>query len=519
MLSRQVPDYLVIGGGTAGCVVASRLSERPDVTVTLIEWGPDDAHEPRAQSIRRWDEMLEGDYDLDYRSVPQERGNSDIRMARLRILGGCSTANTMITWRPLRSDLEEWMALGAQGWDAETVWPYYDRIPGPITPIPPEDRNSAIEDVVDAAARAMSIPRVERWNDQKVQVGAGFFEIGYEPRTNQRSSSSHSYLRQAQSRINLQVVTEARALRIVLDEERAVGVRVLHGDGAEETLRAGREVIVCCGAIDSPRLLQLSGIGPKQVLEDAGIKCLLDAPGVGENLQDHAEGIVVWETRGPRSSVSATGWDAGFIVNASGEDDKPEISTHIPLTTWGVHVEHAGVNLPEYNVSLAPNVCKPRSRGRLWIIDDDPLRPPAIDYRYFTDPDGYDERILVEGIRRARAVAREEPFRSALVREVFPGPEIVADEDISRLARATHQTVYHVCGTCKIGADDDPMAVLDPELRVRGLSGLRVVDASVFPTITALNPVGTVLSVAERGADLILAEYDRGTTDAPIVVP
>jgi len=496
-------DYLVLGGGTAGCIVAARLSEDPQVSVGLVEAGPTDADEPRANTIRRWAEMLEGEYDLDYRSVPNTRGNSFIRQARLRVLGGCSTANTMISWRPLRGDLDEWVALGAEGWDFETVDPYFDRLLAPITPIPDVDRNPYLQDVIDSASAALGVPVRERWNDHEVDQGAGYFEIGYDPETNQRSSASHSYIRSgADRRDNLHITLGGLVERILIEDGRAVGAVVRTADGIR-TLRARREVIVSCGAIDSPALLQRSGIGPRAVLEAAGVDVLIDLPGVGENLQDHAEGLIVWEARSQRIDVCATGWDAGYVVKVDPDSTVPDVSTHIPLETWGVHAERRGVALPENNLSLAPNVAKPRSRGRVWIASPSPDDAPLIDYGSFTDLEGRDERMLVEGVKLARRVAAQEPFASHLVREVFPGPDVQSDEELSEVLRDTHQTVYHVSCTCRMGADDDPLAVLDPHLRVRGVDGLRVVDASVFPTLSALNPVGLIMTVAERAVDLI----------------
>ncbi|MET4637272.1 GMC family oxidoreductase N-terminal domain-containing protein [Mycetocola sp. 2940] len=500
-------DYLVIGGGTAGCIVAARLSEDPSVTVALVEAGPSDADEPRAHSIRRWDEMLEGEYDLDYRSVEQPRGNSFIRMARMRILGGCSTANTMITWRPLRGDMDEWQSLGVTGWDYDTMSAYYDRLETPITPVAPQDRNPYLQTVIDSAAAALDIPVRESWNDAEFLTGAGYFEIGYEPETNARSSTSRVYIRSgAENRANLDLVLDVLVERILLDNGRAGGAVLREKDGSLRELRARREVIVCCGAIDSPALLMRSGIGPAAVLEAAGVPVTVDLPGVGENLQDHAEGLVIWEARGERPTVSATGWDAGYVTTIDPDSTMPDVSTHIPLETWGVHAERRGVELPANTVSLVPNVAKPRSRGRVWITSPASDAPPSIDYGYFTDPEGHDERMLIAGARNARLVAQQEPFASQLVREVFPGPEVQSDEELSEALRATHQTVYHVSCTCKMGADDDPLAVLDSELRVRGVDGLRVVDASVFPTISALNPVGLIMAIAERAADLIAAD-------------
>jgi choline dehydrogenase-like flavoprotein len=277
-------DSLVIGGGTAGCIVAARLAEDPAVSVGLVEWGPSDEHEPRARSIRRWAEMLEGEYDLDYRSVPQERGNSGIRQARLRILGGCSTANTMISWRPRVADLREWVDLGAVGWDAATMHPYYERLQAPITPVPPQDQNPFVAGVIASASSALGLPVRSGWNDEDVIEGTGFFEIGYRPETNTRSSSSICYLHPAQRvRPNLHVLLRTQALRVLLDGgNRATGVLVRTGDGATDEgatteIWARREVVICAGAIDSPRLLQLSGIGPADVLGAAGVDVMLTA--------------------------------------------------------------------------------------------------------------------------------------------------------------------------------------------------------------------------------------------------
>ncbi|MWV48529.1 choline oxidase [Rathayibacter sp. VKM Ac-2803] len=497
-------DVLVLGGGTAGIIVASRLSEDPSLSVGLVEAGPSDADEPRANSIRRWAEMLEGEYDLDYRSVPNARGNSFIRQSRLRILGGCSTANTMITWRPLRGDMDEWVSLGADGWDYETMSATYDRLLAPVTPIPPEDRNPYLQGVIDAAVSALGVDEKPSWNDHEFVQGAGYFEIGYDPATNQRSSASHSYLRLhgAEHRPNLHITLDGLVVRVIVEDGRAVGALVRTPDGVRE-LRARREVVLSCGAIDSPALLQRSGIGPRAVLEAAGVPVHVDLPGVGENLQDHAEGLVVWEARTERPPISATGWDAGYVIAIDPDSTLPDVSTHIPLETWGVHAERAGFTLPEGSISLVPNVAKPRSRGRVWITSADPDAAPSIDYNSFSDPAGRDERMLVAGARRARMVAQHEPLASLIVREVFPGPDAQTDEELSAALRATHQTVYHVSCTARMGADADPLAVLDPRLRVRGVTGLRVVDASSFPTIPALNPVGVVMTLAERAAELI----------------
>ncbi|QNE34955.1 GMC family oxidoreductase [Leifsonia shinshuensis] len=502
-------DYVVVGGGTAGGIVAARLSENPDVTVALLEWGPSDRDEGRARELRRWEEMIESEYDLDYRSVPQERGNSAIRQTRMRILGGCSTANTMIAWRPLASDLDEWVEAGAAGWDAASFQPYFDRLAIPVHPVGAADRNPFVADVVASAVTALGLPLQERWNDGRTDTlarGAGFFEVGYDPETNVRGSSSIHYLHDVMDvRDSLEVITGARATRIVVSDGRAVAVQYRDPSGALHEVRARREIVLACGAIDTPRLLLLSGIGPAAVVTAAGVEPVLDLPGVGENLQDHAEGLVVWEAVSAPPAVSASGWDAGAMVGVDGDPRKPDVLMHFPVEPVVDHPRARGVSFPSSIVAIAPNVAKPHSRGRVTIASADPDEPPVIDYRYFTDASGHDERMLVAGVRAARRIAEAEPMRSHLVREVFPGPDVQTDEELSAAQRAIHQTVYHVSGTCRMGAEDDDLAVVDPELRVRGIDGLRIADASVFPTLTSVNPVITVMMVAERAAELVAA--------------
>jgi choline dehydrogenase-like flavoprotein len=506
-------DYVVVGGGTAGGIVAARLSENPDVTVGLLEWGPSDRDEGRARLIRRWEEMIESEYDLDYRSVPQERGNSSIRQSRMRILGGCSTANTMIAWRPPAADLDEWVAAGAAGWDAVSFQPYFDRLRIPIHPVAPADRNPFVADVVAAAAAALDLPLQERWNDGRTDTlarGAGFFEVGYDPETNVRGSSSIHYLHDVMdSRESLEVITGARAERLVVEDGRAVAVVCRSDDGVCRTVRARQEIVLACGAIDTPRLLLLSGIGPVDVLEAAGIEPVVELPGVGENLQDHAEGLVVWEAVSAPPAISASGWDAGAMVGVDGDPAKADVLMHFPVVPVVDHPRARGVDFPPNIVAIAPNVAKPYSRGRVTIASADPAEPPVIDYRYFTDAAGHDERMLVAGVRLARRIAEAEPMRRHLVREIFPGPEVQTDEELSAVQRGIHQTVYHVSGTCRMGAPDDELAVVDPSLRVRGVEGLRIADASVFPTLTSVNPVISVMMVAERAAELIAASGQR----------
>jgi len=496
-------DYIVVGGGAAGSVVAARLSDDPSITVALIEAGPSDEHEPRATQLSRWFEMLEGEYDLDYLSVEQERGNSHIRQARARILGGCASHNTMIAFKTPREDLESWVAAGAEGWDAQTLHPYFEKLQVPIQPVVPEHRNPFLADVTSAAQAALGVPPVENWNDGELRTGAGFFPVGYDPETGVRGSSSVWYLHGIMhDRANLTVFLETSALTVDFDELRATGVTVRSSDGTESRLTARREVILSCGAIDTPALLIRSGVGRASDVSALGITPVIDLPGVGENLMDHPEGLVIWESTKPMTEPRVSDWDAGILARADGDNGFPDIMFHLPLMTFGVHAERLGYELPENTVSITPNVPRPKSRGRVWLESADPIVPPMIDYRYFTDPEGYDERMLLKGVEFARQIAATEPMKSWIVREVFPGPD-VEGEELAEVVRRTNHTVYHVSGTCRMGAVNDEQAVVDPQLRVRGVASLRIVDASVFPVLTTINPMVTLYMMGERAADLI----------------
>ncbi len=502
-------DYVVVGGGTAGSVIASRLTEDPAVTVAVVEGGPSDIDRPEVLTLRRWQELLGGELDYDYPTTAQPRGNSMIRHSRARVLGGCSSHNTLISFRPLPSDWAEWVAAGADGWDAEAMDPYFGKLRNTIVPVGEDDRNAIAGDFVKAAADALGVPLVEGFNAEPFTEGAGFFDLAYDPATNRRSSASVAYLHPhllAGDRPGLRLFLQTWAQRLELDADgRATGVRVRAADGSVSVLRARREVVLCAGAVDTPRLLLLSGIGPRDQLRALGITVRRDLPGVGENLLDHPESVIVWETDGPIPENSAMDSDAGLFVRRDPGSAGPDLMFHFYQIPFTDHPERLGYRRPAHGVSMTPNIPKPRSRGRLYLTSADPEVKPALDFRYFTDEDDYDARTLVEGIRLARRVAATEPLASWLTREVCPGPELSGDDELSAYARRAAHTVYHPAGTCRIGAEDDPLAVVDPRLRVRGVPGLRVADASVFPTIPAVNPMVCVLMVGERAAELLAA--------------
>jgi choline dehydrogenase len=304
-------------------------------------------------------------------------------------------------------------------------------------------------------------------------------------------------------RPNLTILLETWAYKLELNGNRAEGVHVRTKDGEEILVKARGEVLLCAGAVDSPRLLMHSGIGPKADLEKLGIPVAHDLPGVGENLLDHPESVIVWETNGPIPENSAMDSDAGLFVRRDPELAHPDLMFHFYQIPFTDNPERLGYQRPEFGVSMTPNIPKPKSRGRLYLTSADPEVKPALDFRYFTDEDDYDGKTLVDGIRIAREIARTEPLAGWLKREVAPGPDVTGDEELGEYARKVAHTVYHPAGTCKMGAADDRLAVVDPELRIRGLEGIRIADASVFPTMTTVNPMIGVLMVGEKAAELI----------------
>ncbi|WP_181860823.1 GMC family oxidoreductase [Streptomyces diacarni] len=503
-MSESAYDYVIVGGGTAGCVLAARLTEDPDCRVCVIEGGPSDVGDENVLRLRNWINLLETDYDYGYTTTEQPRGNSHIVHSRARVLGGCSSHNTLISFLPFPQDLDEWVAQGCAGWDPVTILPYRHRLKNTIVPVGEEDRNPIARDFVTAAAEALHVPVIEDFNRAPFPEGAGFFSLAYDPATNKRSSASVAYLHPVMDRPNLTLKLCTWAYKLESDAAgRLTRVAVRYEDGSTGTVHAERELLLCAGAIDTPRLLLLSGIGPADELRALGIDVRADLPGVGENLLDHPESVIVWETREPLPSNSAMDSDAGLFVRRDTGRSRPDLMWHFYQVPFTVNTERLGYPAVPHGVCMTPNVPRARSTGRMWLRSADPAAHPALDFRYFTDPEGHDERTLVDGLRLAREVAATAPLRDWLFREVAPGLDLVTDEELSEYGRRAAHTVYHPAGTCRMGAADDPWAVVDPELRLRGQEGVRVVDASVFPTMPSVNPMVTVLLAAERAADLL----------------
>ena len=494
-------DTVIIGGGTAGAIVAARLAEERERRVALLEAGPSDEGDPRVLRARAWVDLLGTELDYDYVIEPQPRGNSTIRHSRGKVLGGCSSHNSCIAFRTPDADLRRWEAEGAAGWGPAAAARYFARVWEQVHIAQPPGANPLNEAVVEAAGQA-DIPRVTFANDGAFGPGAGVFQLNIKDGI--RQSSSVAYLHPLEHLPpNLDVLTGTSVYRILLDQHnRAVGVETSRG-----RIDAGAEVILCAGAFNSPQLLLLSGIGPADHLQTVGVPVRVALPGVGENLMDHPEGVVVWETTRPIPEPISQYWEVGIFTHTGIDDNElPDLMLHFGLTPFTWNTLPLGYPSAEHGFSLTPNVCRARSRGTVRLGTGHPADVPRIDFRYFTDMEGYDERVMVAGVKVARRIAAQPALEPWVKRELAPGPGVQDDEAISEYVRRTANTVYHPSGTCKMGHPDDPMAVVDPQLRVIGVENLRVADASVFPSITTVNPMITVMMIGERCAALIQGE-------------
>jgi choline dehydrogenase len=516
-------DYVVVGAGSAGCVLADRLSANGRHRVLLLEAGPRDRSIWIHLPIGYGKTMFHPVYNWGFYTDP-EPGMNDRRIywPRGRGLGGSSSINGLIYVRGQPEDYDQWAALGNRGWGWKDVLPYFERSEMSCSPI--DDKHELIEAII-RGANELGIPANDDFNDGR-QEGVGYYELF--TRNGLRSSSATAYLRRAERRPNLKVEIEAHATRVLLEGARAVGVRYRQG-GAEKEVRAAREVILSAGALQSPQLLQLSGVGPADLLQSLGIPVVTDLPGVGENLQDHLQLRVMYKCTKPittnddlrglwgkarigakwlftRTGPLAIGINqGGLFTRVLPESSTPDVQFHFATLS----AELAGAK-PHPWSGFTMSVCqlRPESRGSVRIRSRDPLEPPAIQANYLSTE--LDRRCAVAGVKLARALAATQSLRPYVAAEYRPGAQAQTEADLLEFARNHGATIFHPVGTCKMGRD--PMAVVDDELRVRGIAGLRVVDCSVMPTLVSGNTHAPAVMIAEKASDLIFAGDQRAAT-------
>jgi len=533
-------DYVIVGAGSAGCVLANRLTEDPSVSVLLIEAGGPDTndliHIPAAFAA-----LFRTEQDWDHSTVWEPNmNNRRVYLPRGKMLGGSSSINAMVYIRGNRRDYDEWATEGCDGWSYADVLPYFKRAEdnergadsfhgagGPLRVSEGRARNEMSSAFIEAA-QAHGIAATVDFNGLE-QDGVGWYQVTQ--RDGKRGSTAVSYLHPVSERPNLTIETHVQVVKISCADGRAagvVGVRL----GEQLEFRAEREVLLCGGAYNSPHLLQLSGIGRAEELEALQIEQVAQSPGVGMNLSDHPNGGVIYRSprevslfgalndenlgawmagEGPLTSNVA---EAGGFIRTRAGMEAPDIQFHfVPAIFQGEGL----IPAQEHGLTIGACVLKPKSRGYVLVGSPDPTAKPLICHNYLEHQDDVDS--MIAGIRAAMELMATAPLAD-YAGEGLLVPASDSDEDILAHVRATGQTLYHPVGTCKMGRDDDELAVVDSECRVRGVEGLRVVDASVMPSVPRGNTNAPVIALAERAADLIasktpLAPERVATTDTP----
>jgi choline dehydrogenase len=519
-------DYIVVGAGSSGCVVACRLVERGCKVLLLEAGGKDDAVEIKIPAMG--DVLMDTPYDWGYRTVAQ-RGllGRKIFLPRGKCLGGSSSLNYMIYIRGTRADFASWQKLGADGWSYEDVLPYYiksesnsrfnNKYHGTNGYLSVTDtKHHPLTEIFMKACESEDLPFCDDFNGEN-QEGYGYLQatIG----KTGRCSTAVAFLRPIENKKNITILTHAHALKIIFEGKRAVGVEYMHA-GRVETARCSNEIILSGGSINTPQLLMLSGVGPTQHLKDKGIQAVHDLPGVGQNLHDHTLIRCSAEIKSPLTVFGmsdedfeqakaqylkdgtgplATNWDeAGAFVKCDKNSEHPDIQLHFD-PTFGSPQFEGGQPTDRHGYQVFSTICRPKSRGSLQLFSANPFDWPLIDPGYLTDES--DVALAALGVQCAREILNSKAFASVGSKEIAPGPNGNNAEGMAEFVRRSCGTIFHPCSTTRMGKDD--MSVVDPKLRVHGLEGLRIADASVMPTIITGNLNATCIMIGERAADFL----------------
>lgn len=529
-VAADVFDYIIIGAGSAGCVLANRLSADPHVRVLLLEAGPRDRH-PFIHMPAGLAKLVNNmRVNWDYRTAPEAQlDGRTLWWPRGKVLGGSSSINAMCYTRGVAGDYDEWAALGAEGWDWRSVLPYFrrsernargaDALHGDEGPLYVSDlrhSNPLSHAFIQAGVQA-GFPRNDDFNG-RAQEGFGLYQVTQ--KDGARCSAAVAYVDPVRERHNLTIVTGAQVNRITFERGRATGV-VYTAQGKAFHQGATREVLLCGGAINSPQLLMLSGIGPAMQLRRHGVEVVFDAPQVGENLQDHLDICTLqhatqaitydrlsdlriafdYYLRGHSGIGSSNIAEAGaFVRSRLAPDARPDIQLHFVPAMLDDHGRH---RLSGDGYTVHACFLRPRSRGRITLASGRAGDKARIEANYLSDAEGFDLKMMVECARLSRELLRQSAFDAYRGAPIFPARDDLTDEELVEFIRAKAETIYHPVGTCRMG--NDTLSVVDPQLRVRGVEGLRVVDASVMPTLIGGNTNAPTMMIAERAADLILS--------------
>ncbi|MFB8788307.1 MAG: GMC family oxidoreductase N-terminal domain-containing protein [Potamolinea sp.] len=500
-------DYVVIGAGSAGCVVANRLTEDGKTTVLLLEAGNPDT-KPEIHIPTNWTKLWGTEVDWAYFTEEEPHlNNRKIYCPRGKVLGGTSSINAMIYIRGNRHDFDHWQELGNPGWSYQNVLPYFNKSENQQHGASQFHGVDGLLNVTDAVAPSVISQRfleaaVTKGYDCNpdfngaTQEGAGIFQLTF--KEGKRQSTAVAFLHPILGRPNLTITTSALVTRLLFEGTRTIGVEYLHNDTLHQAF-VNQEVILSAGAFDSPKLLMLSGIGNAQDLRALGISPIVDLPGVGQNLQDHLSVSVAYlATQDVQPSATSNLAEAGLFLHTENQlNTAPNLQFHVGPLLW-VQPEFAREGS---GFSIVPCLVHPQSCGSVSLRSSSPKDSPKIRMNYLQSEE--DLQVLVEGIKIARTFANSGAFDEYLGEEVAPSIKVTSDEDIKAYIRQNCDSTYHPVGTCKMGTDS--MAVVDPELRVHGVEGLRVVDASIMPTLTTGNTNAPTIMIGEKAADLIKA--------------